>query len=194
VAEWLPDLLVRAAAFLIATRCLLWPAFVVSLGTTTLIATRMRRLEHDTDLTPLPSPAVLLAVSRVGRAEALMRRWKKVGCERVRAQVYSDFGLIPAYAAAGIFGSLLAASALPSSTLPASVQRVAVGCGLGALWLGAGVVDAIENGLLLLVLPPKSHSRWQHVALAVGSCKWALVILARLGMFGTLVRGISLRL
>ena len=181
MTQRLVDLMLRAAAFLIATRCLLWPTFVVGLGTTMLIATRMRRLEHDTDITPLPSPKVLLAVSRVGRAEALTRRWKRVGCERVREQVYSDYELIPAYTVTGILGSLLAASALPAGT-----ERVAVGWFLGMLWLGAGVLDAIENGLLLVVLSPRPHARWQHAAFAVAAGKWALVALAGLGTVGAL--------
>lgn len=193
MVHWLLGLLPRAgdaAAWLIANACLLWPAFVVSLAATTMIARRMWRLEHETDITPLPSQEVLLAVSRAGRAKALMRRWKKLGCERVRAQVYSDYELIPAYTAAGIFGSLLAASALP-----AGAQRAAmVGCFLGALWLGAGTLDAIENGLLLLVLPPRPHPRWQPAAFAASAGKWALLITAGLATLGTLARGIWLRL
>jgi hypothetical protein len=179
----------EAAAFLIATPCVLWPAFVVSLATATLIATRMGRLKRDTGITPLPSQEVLLAVSRVGRAEALTRRWKKLGCERVRAQVSTDFELIPAYTAAGILGSLLAASALP-----ASADSLSTGWVLSVLWLGVAVLDAIENGLLLLVLPPDADPRWQHAAFAMAFGKWALVILAAFATLGTLVRGIWLRL
>jgi hypothetical protein len=173
----------RLAELLFVHTCPIWLVLAVSAALMTLIGSRMRRLERDTGITPSPKQVALEFARGKAKALGLTKAWGITGSDRVRAQLYLDFGLIATYVATCAAVALLAAHGLPART------RAEVGLTVTLIWSAAGLLDIVENLLLLQVLPPDDHPGMQRIAYVVVVFKWALVIVGILAVVSELALG-----
>jgi hypothetical protein len=138
----------------------------------------------DADVKPIR----LEAPRSTANARRLVEEWERRGAlGAIKRWVYADFPFLIAYALAIAAAGSLAARASIAGLDAHAPDMTKVGALFTYMGLAAGVLDAVEDVLMLAIL----RKRWQQpipaATTAVSAMKWILVGFAAIGSVGLLI-------
>lgn len=107
------------------------------------------------------------------RARAVLECWGPEGVAGVVAGLYADFLFLAGYAP--LLALLVARARLRFDAAGVPAPWTAVGRGLAAAQILAGLLDALENGLLLAMLHGRLAAEWASAVGGLAALKFALI-------------------